>query len=147
MMLAIEPDSVHLERGEAGYMGPLAPVFDQINRDGMESVTPNGVLGDPAKSTAAHGQAYLARVTDLLVDHVRAGIRLADRTPLGRRDHLQSEDAQDVFAADGGLGCLVEVGEANAGQIRRPDPCTGHSNQTRPVRASSATVSSMKSSR
>ena len=49
LVLAIEPDSVHLERGEAGYMGPLAPVFDQINRDGMETVTPNGVLGDPAK--------------------------------------------------------------------------------------------------
>jgi creatinine amidohydrolase len=72
MVLSIEPSSVHPERGEAGYLGPLAPVLDQINRDGMESVTPNGVLGDPAKSTAEHGQAYLERLTDLLVDHVRA---------------------------------------------------------------------------
>jgi creatinine amidohydrolase len=72
LVLAIEPDSVHLERGAAGYMGPLEPVFDQINRDGMESVTPNGVLGDPAKSTAAHGRAYLERMTDLLEDYVRA---------------------------------------------------------------------------
>jgi creatinine amidohydrolase len=72
MVLTIEPASVRLERGEAGYLGPLAPVLDQINRDGMETVTPNGVLGDPAKATAAHGQAYLERVTDLLVDHVRA---------------------------------------------------------------------------
>jgi creatinine amidohydrolase len=72
LVLAIEPTSAHLERGEAGYMGPLAPVFDQINRDGMESVTPNGVLGDPAKSTAAHGSAYLERMTDLLVEYVRA---------------------------------------------------------------------------
>ena len=70
-MLAIEPDSVHLERGEAGYMGPLEPVFDQINRDGMEAVTPNGVLGDPAKSTAAHGRAYLERMTELLGEYVR----------------------------------------------------------------------------
>ncbi len=72
MILAIEPGCVHLERGEAGYLGPLEPVFEQINRDGMETVTPNGVLGDPAKATAEHGQAYLERVTNLLVDHVRA---------------------------------------------------------------------------
>jgi creatinine amidohydrolase len=71
LILAMEPESVHLERGEAGYMGPLEPVFDQINRDGMQSVTPNGVLGDPAKSTAAHGRAYLERMTDLLADHIR----------------------------------------------------------------------------
>src|SRR5262245_42386077 len=72
MVLAVEPSSVHLDRGEAGYMGPLAPVLDQIIRDGMESVTPNGVLGDPAKATAAHGRAYLERMTDLLADYVRA---------------------------------------------------------------------------
>ena len=72
MILAIEPSCVHLERGEAGYLGPLEPVFEQINRDGMETVTPNGVLGDPAKATAEHGQAYLERVTNLLVDHVLA---------------------------------------------------------------------------
>jgi creatinine amidohydrolase len=72
LVLAIEPTSAHLERGEAGYMGPLAPVLDQINRDGMESVTPNGVLGDPAKSTAVHGHAYLERMTELLADYVRA---------------------------------------------------------------------------
>lgn len=72
MVLALEPDLVHLERGEAGYLGPLVPVFDQINREGMESVTPNGVLGDPAKASASHGDAYLARMAELLVEHVRS---------------------------------------------------------------------------
>jgi creatinine amidohydrolase len=72
MILAIEPGAVHPERGEAGYLGPLAPVFDQINRDGMESVTPNGVLGDPAKADATHGQRYLERMADLFADHIRA---------------------------------------------------------------------------
>jgi creatinine amidohydrolase len=72
MILAFEPSAVHPERGAAGYLGPLAPVFDRINRDGMESVTPNGVLGDPEKATAEHGRAYLARITDLIGDHVRA---------------------------------------------------------------------------
>jgi creatinine amidohydrolase len=72
MMLTVDPTSVHRERGEAGYMGPLAPVFDQINRDGMESVAPNGVLGDPTKATAGHGRAYLERIAELLVRHIRA---------------------------------------------------------------------------
>jgi creatinine amidohydrolase len=72
MMLTIKPATVHLERGAAGYMGPLAPVLDRINRDGMESVTPNGVLGDPGKATAEHGRAYLERLARLLADHIRA---------------------------------------------------------------------------
>ncbi|MCC7023957.1 MAG: creatininase family protein [Thermomicrobiales bacterium] len=71
MMLVVEPAAVHHERGTAGYMGSLAPVFDQINRDGMESVTPNGVLGDPAKATAEHGSAYLERIADLLAGYIR----------------------------------------------------------------------------
>lgn len=72
MMLEVEPVSVRPEVGEAGYLGPLAPVLDQINREGMESVAPNGVLGDPAKATADHGRAYLERVADLLTDYIRA---------------------------------------------------------------------------
>jgi creatinine amidohydrolase len=74
MVLALEPAAVHPERGEAGYLGPLAPVLDQINRDGMEAVAPNGILGDPAKADAAHGRAYLARMADLLADHIRSGV-------------------------------------------------------------------------
>jgi creatinine amidohydrolase len=72
MILALDPSAVHPERGEAGYLGPLPPVFDQINRDGMESITPNGVLGDPAKASPDHGRAYLQRMADLLAAHVRA---------------------------------------------------------------------------
>lgn len=72
MVLALEPTAVHLERGEAGYLGPLAPVFDQINQEGMESVTPNGVLGDPAKASANHGHEYLARMADVLMDYIQS---------------------------------------------------------------------------
>ena len=73
MVLALEPTAVYPERGEAGYLGPLAPVFDLINREGMEAVTPNGILGDPAKARAKHGHVYLARMADLLAEHVRTG--------------------------------------------------------------------------
>jgi creatinine amidohydrolase len=72
MVLALEPAAARPDRAAAGYLGPLAPVLEQIYRDGMESVTPNGVLGDPAKASAEHGRIYLTRMADLLVDHIRA---------------------------------------------------------------------------
>ena len=67
MMLAVEPSSVHRDREEIGFMGPLGPVLDQINDEGMQSVAPNGILGDPAKASAEHGEAYLGRMADLFV--------------------------------------------------------------------------------
>src|SRR5215211_2663289 len=65
LMLAVEPDTVHRDREEVGYMGDLGPVLDQINDQGLHTVAPNGILGDPAKSSAEHGQAYLERFATL----------------------------------------------------------------------------------
>jgi creatinine amidohydrolase len=70
MMLAVEPSSVHRDREEPGFMGALGPVLDRINDEGIQSVAPNGVLGDPAKSSAEHGDAYLERMADLFADYV-----------------------------------------------------------------------------
>ena len=72
LILAFEPGAVHPDLGEPGYLGPLAPVLDQINRDGLDTVAPNGILGDPAKATPEHGHTYLARMADRLAAHVRA---------------------------------------------------------------------------
>lgn len=70
MMLLVEPDSVHQDRYEVGFMGDLADVIDRINAEGMQVVTKNGILGDPAKASADHGRRYLERITDLIVDFV-----------------------------------------------------------------------------
>jgi creatinine amidohydrolase len=72
MMLAVEPASVHRDREEVGFMGALGPVLDQIVAEGIQSVTPNGILGDPAKASAEHGQAYLERLADLFVAHIQS---------------------------------------------------------------------------
>jgi creatinine amidohydrolase len=72
MMLAVEPASVHRDREEVGFMGALGPVLDQINDEGIQSVAPNGILGDPAKASAEHGQAYLERLADLFVTLIQA---------------------------------------------------------------------------
>ena len=70
MMLLVEPATVHRDREEIGFMGDLGDVVDKINEEGMESVAPNGILGDPAKASADHGQAYLDRIATLIVDFV-----------------------------------------------------------------------------
>jgi creatinine amidohydrolase len=72
MMLLVEPDTVHRDRYESGFLGDLGPVLDQINEEGMQAVTPNGILGDPAKASADHGRAYLERLADLIGDYVNS---------------------------------------------------------------------------
>lgn len=72
MVLALRPELVATDRMEPGYLGDLAPVFDQIMSKGMESVTPNGILGDPRSAAASHGQAYLNALTAFYVDWIRA---------------------------------------------------------------------------
>ncbi|HKG25499.1 MAG TPA: creatininase family protein [Thermomicrobiales bacterium] len=70
MMLAVEPETVHRDREEVGFMGALGPVLDRINDEGIHAVAPNGVLGDPAKASAEHGEAYLERMADLFVAYL-----------------------------------------------------------------------------
>jgi creatinine amidohydrolase len=38
MMLAVEPDAVHRERAERGFIGDLGEVLDQINAEGIQTV-------------------------------------------------------------------------------------------------------------
>lgn len=71
MMLAVEPETVHRDREEVGFMGALGPVLDQIVEEGIDAVAPNGVLGDPAKASGEHGRAYLERMADLFVAYVQ----------------------------------------------------------------------------
>lgn len=71
MVLALRPELVVADRMEPGYLGDLAPVFDDIMSGGMESVTPNGILGDPRPATASHGQAYLDAITAFYAEWIR----------------------------------------------------------------------------
>lgn len=71
MILALRPDLVASDRLEQGYMGELEPVFDRIMIEGMESVTPNGILGDAKLATAEHGKVYLDALTDFYAKWIR----------------------------------------------------------------------------
>ncbi|HVX22737.1 MAG TPA: mycofactocin biosynthesis peptidyl-dipeptidase MftE [Acidimicrobiales bacterium] len=67
VQLALAPGSVRLDRAAAGDTRPLAAVLPALRAGGVASVSPNGVLGDPAGATAAEGRAVVAGLADDLV--------------------------------------------------------------------------------
>lgn len=69
MMLAIAPNLVRMARAEAGRPEPIVDLIEELRANGVRSVSPNGVLGDPRQATATHGKALLTR---LVIDLVAA---------------------------------------------------------------------------
>ena len=71
LMLAL-PGTVRRELAAAGNATPLGELIDRLRAEGVRSVAPNGVLGDPAGATAAEGRALLAAAVDDLVAFLAA---------------------------------------------------------------------------
>jgi creatinine amidohydrolase len=67
MMLAIAPESVHMDRAEIGVTAPIADIIDELRAGGVRSVSRNGVLGDPLRASAGQGRAILTRLSIDLV--------------------------------------------------------------------------------
>jgi creatinine amidohydrolase/Fe(II)-dependent formamide hydrolase-like protein len=63
MLMAIHPELVHLERAEAGYTGDPDEAFRTIFTAGTDSLSINGVVGDPRQASVEHGQRYWEAVT------------------------------------------------------------------------------------
>jgi creatinine amidohydrolase len=73
VMLVLHPERVRADRAAAGYLGAVDEEF--LRRafvQGIDAVSPNGVLGDPTGSSKAIGPAALDAVTDLVVDYATA---------------------------------------------------------------------------
>ncbi len=67
LMLHLRPESVCLDRAEAGNTRPLTEILPAMMSGGVAAVSPNGVLGDPAGATAAEGDRVLkAMIADVL---------------------------------------------------------------------------------
>ncbi|NIY69450.1 mycofactocin biosynthesis peptidyl-dipeptidase MftE [Streptomyces malaysiensis] len=75
VMLALAPDRVRLEHAEAGNTTPIKALLPQLRADGLQAVTANGVLGDPAGAGAEEGRALLRRATAELAALVSGGTR------------------------------------------------------------------------
>jgi len=71
MMLAIRPELVNMDRAEPGWMGDLFTVKEQLFSQGLQSITANGILGDPRRASADMGR----QVLDLTVREMTADIR------------------------------------------------------------------------
>jgi mycofactocin precursor peptide peptidase len=67
LALALAPDDVRLERAEPGALEPLPALLARMRLEGVASVSPNGVLGDPAGASAPEGRRLLwSMVTDVV---------------------------------------------------------------------------------
>ncbi len=66
LMLAIAPDRVRLDRAEAGDRRPIGELLPLLRTGGVRSVSPNGVLGDPAGASPDEGATLIrAAAADL----------------------------------------------------------------------------------
>lgn len=73
MMLAIEPESVQLERAAVGNTTPAAELWPRMKSSGIEAVSPNGVLGDPRNATAMDGERMLGALAARIADQIQDG--------------------------------------------------------------------------
>jgi creatinine amidohydrolase len=69
-MLVLQPDLVHMDRAERGFVGEVDP--DKLMKEGLKSVTKNGVLGDPVGATEEMGEQVLDDLVDFLFEQASA---------------------------------------------------------------------------
>ncbi len=72
LLLAIAPQVVRVDRAEVGRREHVTELIDELRRDGVRAVSPNGVLGDPTAATASYGHSLLALLVGDLVATVDA---------------------------------------------------------------------------
>jgi len=60
LLLALAPEAVRAGAAAPGATAPLADLLPRLRAEGVRAVSANGVLGDPAGASAAHGRELLA---------------------------------------------------------------------------------------
>ena len=71
IMLHLRPDLVRMDLAEVGHMEDFD--IDALFRDGLRTITDNGILGDPRGATAELGAAIVAELEDYLIAGIRDG--------------------------------------------------------------------------
>ncbi len=79
LLLHLCARAVHPELAQTGETAPVTALIERLRRDGVRSVSPNGVLGDPLGATAEEGERLLA---ELVVGCTRALDGLLTAEPL-----------------------------------------------------------------
>lgn len=74
IMLCLHPHLVREDLAESGWIGDLSQeVVDRILAEGMNAVTPNGILGDARGMSLRIGERCLETLADLAAEYFRAG--------------------------------------------------------------------------
>ncbi|GAA5117385.1 mycofactocin biosynthesis peptidyl-dipeptidase MftE [Haloechinothrix salitolerans] len=63
VMLHLRPHHVALDRAVPGATAPLPELINRLRTDGVKAISPNGILGDPTRATAAVGELAIERWT------------------------------------------------------------------------------------
>jgi len=72
VMLAIHPELVQMDKAGEGYRGEVSEaVLARVIRDGLRSVSANGILGDARGATAETGERCIAALADRIAAHFR----------------------------------------------------------------------------
>jgi mycofactocin precursor peptide peptidase len=66
LMLAINPNSVRIDKLDAGNVQPMSEIQRDLQTHGVQAVSANGILGDARSATAEYGSELLAELTDNL---------------------------------------------------------------------------------
>ncbi|MFF1877885.1 mycofactocin biosynthesis peptidyl-dipeptidase MftE [Leifsonia sp. NPDC058230] len=75
VLALLRPGSVDLAKAEAGNVSPLGELLGDLTRDGVRSVAPTGVLGDPTAANARDGAEVLRAMVDEAVRRIRYDTR------------------------------------------------------------------------
>lgn len=67
VMLAIEPSAVRIDQIDSGSTLALGDILDDLRENGVLSVSPTGVLGDPRRADLELGCSLLSHWEELLV--------------------------------------------------------------------------------
>jgi creatinine amidohydrolase len=70
IVLHLAPDLVRMSRAEQGFIGDNRAAVDRMVSQGVQSLGPLGVIGDPTTATAEAGALYLALLRDLAIDEI-----------------------------------------------------------------------------
>jgi len=70
LLLHLCPDAVRVDRAEPGVTAPWPDLADRVRTDGVASVSPNGVLGDPTGASSTEGARRFAEICHRIEDEV-----------------------------------------------------------------------------
>jgi mycofactocin precursor peptide peptidase len=62
LILHLDPGAVRTDRLQPGEVAPARELMDRLRSEGVRSVSPSGVLGDPVGATAGEGARLLAEL-------------------------------------------------------------------------------------